>query len=203
MSGCWMVTDPIIGTQIAPGLETVGRGNVPVAQFRGLVVVEPEVDSQWNLGISHCPGKVQIDRSVVNRIPAQDQQALDYPTMQITGQLRQRLELDGRSLTARGVKLDRFVEITQGMIDEVHQNVNIRRLPLAGNHQASSAMFPEIADQRRDPVIVSGDPSRLDARSALDFSAVHSCAQRVISRAGTAMRWSAMAPVSEGVHSAT
>ena len=66
---------PVEGPDIAPRLEIMCLGDVPMAEFSGLVFVLPEMDSQANL--QKLLSKLQVRRGSENRVAAQHQQHID------------------------------------------------------------------------------------------------------------------------------
>ena len=98
----------------------------------------------------------------------------------------------------------RLVLVSQGVVNQVDKNMDVRRLLLACHNQASAAMFLQITRYGRDPARMGRELLGPAGRRALDLQDMRNlCATEATSRAATAIRWSAMVPVRDGVHSAT
>ena len=68
---------PVQGARVAPALQLVRRGHVPVAHPRGLVLVEAQVDAQADL--VHRLRELEVRRRVVDGVAAQDDEQRDLP----------------------------------------------------------------------------------------------------------------------------
>src|SRR5258708_17820778 len=60
----------IVGAHIAPGLELMSRADVPLAEFRGFVLIEAMMDAKRNLAALERGGKGQVSERFVRRIAA-------------------------------------------------------------------------------------------------------------------------------------
>ncbi len=84
----------VVGPGIAPGFQEMRFGNVPLAQFRGLVGVEPHVDAQ--LHFRHALGEVEIHGRVVDRIAADDDEGIDFAGVHVGDQFVQAFDIVDR-----------------------------------------------------------------------------------------------------------
>src|ERR1035438_1219417 len=80
----------VISARITPRLQEVSLRNVPMAEFGSFIVIEAEVNSR--LYLEQVFGKVQIGRSVVNRIDPQDEQGINLAALNVRHQFLQRLQ---------------------------------------------------------------------------------------------------------------
>src|SRR5208337_2511110 len=85
---------PVEGPDIAPRLEIMCLGDVPMTEFSGLVFVRPEMDSQANL--EKPLSELHVRRGSENRVATQDHQHIDLVGFNIGNQLAQGLELIDR-----------------------------------------------------------------------------------------------------------
>ena len=66
--------------------------NVPVTNLRGFVVVKIQVRAQLNF-VQAIQIEPQIDRSVVSRITADDDERVDFARVDVSDEFAQRLRL--------------------------------------------------------------------------------------------------------------
>ena len=125
----------IEGARVAPRLQVVRLRQTPLAELRGFVVVEAEVDAQARLAdaVAHA----QIDRRVEHRIAADDQEQVHRAGVQIFHQVLQGRQLVGRvGLDGIGVE-DGLAHVAQGDVHGVGQGMHDRRLVFAGESPRS------------------------------------------------------------------
>src|SRR5207249_9858179 len=124
--------------------------NMPVAQRRGFIVVEAEMDAQ-----SHFPKtrtELQVRRRGVDRVAADDHKQYDAASIHILDQLAQRLRLVNR-IGFNGISIDyRGSHVTQSMVQRVRQRVDSGRLLISGNNEARDPMQLQVAHQRGQPL---------------------------------------------------
>ena len=143
----------VSGARIAPRFQVMRFRNMPVAQRRGFIVVEAEMDAQ-----SHFPKtrtELQVRRRGVDRVAADDHKQYDAASIHILDQLAQRLRLVNR-IGFNGISIDyRGSHVAQSLVQRVCQRVDSGRLLISGNNEARAPMPLQVAHERGQPL--SGD----------------------------------------------
>ena len=85
----------VVGPHVAPHLEVVRLGDVPLALLGGLVFVQTDVGAQPHLG--ERVAELQIGRRRVDGVAAEDQQEVDGAGVHLADELAQRRELIART----------------------------------------------------------------------------------------------------------
>ncbi len=116
--------------------------DVPVADRARLIGVEAQVRDR--LGPAHSARKVQIGRSIVDRIRIENDQPVDFAGVQIGDQLLQIVHLH-RWHRMHGLGIDhRFADIAKRLIDGMRGHVNGGRGLLAGDHDTLAGVRLQI-----------------------------------------------------------
>ena len=160
---------PVERPDVAPGLEEVRLRDVPVAELRGLVLVQAEVDPQADLVARERGREVEVGGGIIGRVRPPGSAAFDDTAIDVTRQVGQRADPIGRAPVSRGVQRRPSRRGSPATIDRVHQRVDRRRLHVAGHDQALAAMVFQVAYQGRDPRSVPGEPAGSSVRHALDL----------------------------------
>ena len=145
---------PVGGAQVAPALERVRGGQVPVAALRRLVEVEPVVDPQGHPveGLR----EVEVRGGRVDRVRAQDHEDLDRPRLHLRHERREGRRLPDRpGLGGRGVGHG-GADRAERLVHRVGDRVDRRRLRLAGDHEGPGSRPLQVLHDRRDPRVVDG-----------------------------------------------
>ena len=64
----------VVGAGIAPRFEIVRLVHVPLAEFRGLVLIKPQVHPERDAGVLERVGKAEVGGRIVGGIAAHDDQ---------------------------------------------------------------------------------------------------------------------------------
>ncbi len=105
----------VVSAGVAPGLEIVGLVHVPLAEFRGLVLVETEVHPQRNVGVLERIGESEVGGRIVGRISAQDDQHVHLAAAHVGDQVLERLGLIHRVRVYRIGVENRLADIAQSL----------------------------------------------------------------------------------------
>src|SRR5215510_16533534 len=167
----------VVSARVAPRLQVMRFGNMPVTKLRCLVMKQAEVDAR--LDLRHPLGEFQVGGRVVYRVAAGDHQQIDLTGVYVARQFAERLRLINRVGIDRRDVDDRCARIAERLIHPVYERVNGGRLRIARDDQASAAMPLEIARERLNPIPPlrfntarppSGLPSSLYAEPGGDIS---------------------------------
>ena len=110
--------------------------DVPLAQFGGLVVVQPKMDAQRDLAVLQHIGEIELSRRVVSRIAAENYQQIHLAGLHIRDEIFNRIALVDRIGIHRiGVRYS-LADVAEALIDNVRERVHRWRLMIAGQHQA-------------------------------------------------------------------
>src|SRR5258708_19698012 len=60
----------VVGASVAPLLQIVGLGDVPVAKFAGLVVVQTKVYAHWNIAVLERIGEGELGTPLAHPVPS-------------------------------------------------------------------------------------------------------------------------------------
>ncbi len=82
----------IVRARVAPRLEVMRGGNVPVTDIGRFVVVETQVRAQLNF-VQPIQIEPQIDRRVISRIAADDDERFYSAVVDVSDEFAQRLSL--------------------------------------------------------------------------------------------------------------
>ena len=134
-----------------------------MAQRRRLVVVQAEVDAELHL--AHRVGERQIGRRGVDRIAADDDEQIDLAGVHVGDEIAQRRELIDRLGFDRVGVDDRLADVAERLVHRVRERVDDRRLAVAGDDEARSAVRLQILGDRGDPFDASAARRRA-ARTA-------------------------------------
>ena len=134
----------VVGARVAPGFEIVRLVHVPLAEFGGLVLIEPEMHAERNARTLQRVGEAKVGGRIVGGISAQDDQHVHLAGAHVGDQIFQRLGLIHRVGVDRIGVENRLADVAQRLIDRVGQSVNCRRLMIAGNHDAGTAMALQV-----------------------------------------------------------
>ena len=83
----------VIGAGVAPGFEIVGFVDVPLAEFRSLVLVEAEMHPQRNIRVLERVGESQVGGRIVGGISAHDDQHVHLAAAHVGDQVFEGLGL--------------------------------------------------------------------------------------------------------------
>ena len=117
--------------------------DVPVAQRRGFIFVEPEPRAERHFGQKIF--KAQVRGRVIGGIAAHDDQRGDFPGANVGRQFAHRVPLIGRRFFDGLREIDGLIEISKRLIDGVNKRVHDGRLLIAGDHQRCAGMLLEVA----------------------------------------------------------
>src|SRR5215510_13962172 len=136
----------VVSARVAPRLQVMRFGNMPVTELRRLVVKQAEVNTR--LDLRHALGEFQVGGRVVDRVAASYHQEIN-----LTG------------FDRRGVD-DRSARIAERPVHHVYERMDGGRLRIACDDKAPAAMLLEIARERLDPTLplrlnTARPPSRL------------------------------------------
>jgi len=115
---------------------------VPRALPRRLVVVEPQTNAVPDF--AQGLGELQVDRGVVHRVAAENEQRLDLPGVHVGNQRGNRLHVGGAVRLRIGRAADRRSHVAQRRVDLVDQGVDFRRLARPDDHSAPRPIGLEV-----------------------------------------------------------
>ena len=145
---------PVEGARVAPALEKMRLGDVPLAQRRRLVVVQAQLNTERD--VVHRVSKSQIDRRAVDRVAADDEEHVDAAGLHVGDEVRQRLKLiDGSGFDGIGVD-DGPAVVAEPLVDGMRDRMNDGGLMLAGEDEARASMRGQIADDGVGPFACGG-----------------------------------------------
>jgi hypothetical protein len=124
----------VVRARVAPGLERVRRRDVPVAEARGLVVVEAEVDAQIDLAERLHEAEVRGRRE--DRVAPNDDERRDLARVHVLDERLKRSRLVRRAAGNRRRVGDGVPGIAKHLVDRVRDRVHGGRLRFARHHQA-------------------------------------------------------------------
>ena len=105
----------VVGAGIAPGLQIVRFVHVPLAEFRGFVLIKPEMHAERNARTLERVGEAKIGGRIVGRIAAHDDQHVHLAGAHVGDQIFERLGLvHGIGVYRVGVE-NRFADIAQSL----------------------------------------------------------------------------------------
>ena len=105
----------VVRAGIAPRFKFVRSGNVPLAEFGSFVLIKPIVNTKRSLAAFQGVGEVQIGRSIVGRVAAEDDQQIDFAAVHVGDEF-----FDGFGLVDR-IRVDR-VGVENGLADEFRRD---------------------------------------------------------------------------------
>ena len=122
--------------------------DVPVAQRRGFIFVEAEVDAELDLG--EPLGEAQVGRSRVDGVGVEDDEQINQAGVHIRDQLAQRRHLIDRPCGC-GVSVEhRAAHIAQGVIHGMRQRMHDGRLLETSDDDAGAPMSTQIVGDRAE-----------------------------------------------------
>ena len=133
-------------------------GNMPMAERRGLVVVQTEMHAK--LYLAQRVGELEIGRRGVHGIAADDQQHVDLAGVHVGDEIPERGDLIDRLRFDRLRVDDGRARVAERGVHRVRENVDLRRLAVAGDDQARAAMRVQIFRDGVDPFLC-GSPKGL------------------------------------------
>ena len=140
---------PVDGARVAPGLEGMGLGHLPVTALGGLVVVEPEMDAERHL--VHPGGEVEVGGRGEDRVASEDHEKGDRPAVHVGGEIPERRELIDRTrLHRRGVE-DRLSHVAELRVDRVREGVDGRGLVLPRDHHRGAGVRVQVLGEGGQP----------------------------------------------------
>ena len=191
----------VVGARIAPSFQIVRIVHMPVAEFGGFVLIEPEMNAQRKLRILKCVGETEVCGRVVSRIAAKDDQHVNFAATHVGNQFFQRFGLiDGIGIDRVGVE-NRVTDIAQALRSWREQAREHGRLMVADNDDAGAAMALKSRSQCLEEFRLSS-PYPM-ARDCLPSIRQQWRQQIARSHRPQASRWSAFAPVALGLLSTT
>ncbi len=136
-------------THVAPRLEIVGFGRVPVAELCGLVVIEPEVHTQWHL-FKRC-AEVDVRRRREDRIRPEDEKHLDATCRHVGDEFNDRCPAIRRRCGHWRVVGNRRADIAERLVHRARERVDCRRLMIAGHDHRGAAVRAKVLGNRWNP----------------------------------------------------
>ena len=82
---------PVVRPRVAPTLQRMHLGDVPMRQHRRLVVVRAQVRAEWNFRQRRV--ELEVGRRIEDRVAAEDDQRLHGAVVHVGGELAKRFEL--------------------------------------------------------------------------------------------------------------
>ena len=140
---------PVEGAGIAPRLQAVGLGDLPVAPLGGLLGVQPEVDPQRHL--VQLRREIEVGRSGEDRVAAQDHEQRNGAAVHVGRQLPERGELVHRARLDRRRVDDGPSHAAELRVGRVGQGMDGGRLMLAGNHHRRPGVREQVLHEGRRP----------------------------------------------------
>src|SRR5882762_6125932 len=124
-------------------------GNLPMTQRRRLIVVEAEVYAE--LYFAHRVGEIQIGWRGIDGVAAEDHEKIDLAGVHVGDEVAQRVDLIYR-LRLDGLCMDNgLAGVVERLVHAVGENVDRRRLAVAGDDEAAAAMRLQIFRDRVAP----------------------------------------------------
>src|SRR5260370_35105174 len=140
----------MVGASIAPSFEFVCLIDVPLTKLGSLVLVKAEMNAQRNLSILENVSKVEIDRGVVGRIAAEDNQQIYFARGDVGNEISYRFGLGHRVRINRVSVENRPANIAKLRVDGVNQSMHVRRLVIARDDDTGIPMSSQIDQQRQE-----------------------------------------------------
>ena len=141
-----------MGPRVAPGLQIVQLGDLPVTEFRSLVFVSAQVGPHLDLGrallvqrVQHVR-KMKVGGGVVDRVAAEDDQKLDFARVHVVYELAKRRDLVYRVRLDGFDVFDRFADVVQRVIHAVGKRMNDRRLVISRDDNSLALVRLQIGD---------------------------------------------------------
>ena len=166
------------GAEIAPGLKLVGARRMPEARLARLVGVQGEVHGRAER--AELFAELEVGRSVVDGVAAQDEQRADRALADVVDEGLEAGRWVGLERLGDGVVADGVAGVAERSIERVHERVDARGLPRAGDQDALGAGASELLGDDRDPL--GGDGRRRGAGEVLESADVDRVAPRELLR---------------------
>src|SRR5215469_4402306 len=116
----------IESARVAPHFVLMGGGYPPRAGERGFVLIKRQIDREGDLAQSG--GKIEIGRSVVNRIGAQNEECIDLSSRHVCSEFGNRLTVRAHGGCNRLNQSDRASERSERTVERIGKHVNLGRL---------------------------------------------------------------------------
>ncbi len=145
---------PVVGTRVTPALERVRVGDVPVAQGRGFVLIQPVIDHEADLRQAFAELEVRGRRE--DRVVAHDHQELHLARVHGGCEFRQRRVVVDRLWLDRSAVGDGRADVAQRLVDRVRGGVHRGGLTVAGDNHRRAAMRLQIPGNCGDPALFVG-----------------------------------------------
>ena len=140
---------PVDGARVAPGLEGMGLGHLPVTALGGLVVVEAEMDAQRHL--VHPGGEVEVGGRGEDRVASEGHEKRDRPPVHVGRELLERGELIDRARLHRRAVEDRLSPVAELRVDRVRERMDGRGLVLPRDHHRGAGVRLQVLGERLHP----------------------------------------------------
>ena len=115
--------------------------DVPVAELRGLVLIEAEVDAHGDFRTLQRVGEVEIGGRVVDRIAAQDDEQVDFAGAHVGDEVAEGFGLiDWIRVDRVGVE-NGLADVAELRVHRMGQSVDGGWLVIAGDHKARTRGF--------------------------------------------------------------
>ncbi len=156
----------VVGAGVAPGFQRMRLRHLPVTQLRSLVLVKPDADSEPHF--AHRAGKIEIARSGIAGITAENHQHVDIAGVHLANQVAQRIDSDDR------LGLDRIAchcrSALELGVNGMGQRMNLRRLRFADEDQPAGPGGLEIARGGVEPVRGIHVPGHFQCRLEVEIA---------------------------------
>ena len=114
----------IVGAAVTPCFEIVGLVDMPVAEFRGFVLVKPEVHPERDAWALERVGESEVSGRIVGRIPAKNDQDVHLAAAHVGDQVLERLGLVHRVGVYRIGVENRLADVAERFVYGVDNGVN-------------------------------------------------------------------------------
>ncbi|MGN6182637.1 MAG: hypothetical protein ACTHQM_03170 [Thermoanaerobaculia bacterium] len=138
--------------RIAPRLEVMHIGDVPVTAMRGFVVVERLMRAERNLVVRGR--ELEIRGRIEHRVSAENDERLDRARVHVGNELFERFRLIDRRDFDRVGDEHRRADVAELRVDDVRVRMDDRRLFIADDDDARATIRLQVFDRRGDDGIV-------------------------------------------------
>ena len=137
--------------RVAPRFQKMILRNVPVAQRGRFVHVRTQMNFEFCA--RQIFGELKICRRVENRIAAENNQRVNFISLQRFNQFTQRFGLVDRICSRAFGERHSFADVSQKIVQQMRERVNLRRLVFASNDNAFAAILQKVFGDGGKPIL--------------------------------------------------
>ena len=125
---------------------------VPVAELRGLVLIEAEIDAHRNFRTLESVCEVEIGGRVVYRIAAENDEQVNFSGAHVGNELFDRVDLVDRTCADRVGVENRLTDVAERGVHGVGEGMNFGQLVVANNNYSSATVIHQVSVSRHGKI---------------------------------------------------